>query len=611
MTAFPKSAVSRWSTLVATLLLGAVLAGCEGDDGKDGVAGDPGTPGTAGAPGINCWDLNANGVGDLATEDTNGDGIVDVNDCRAPSGAYDAAGLHKGYFTENAYTGTQQCLNCHGPIGDDVMTTAHWNWQGDAVNVFDKKTGLQINQIVGTDGHQRDEHGKTDLINNFCQAVPANEGRCSQCHIGYGWTDKNFDFANPRNIDCLACHDQTGTYEKVQAPSATQPVAGGPAPTVDLQSVAQSVGMNGGVPPRKTCVTCHAKAGGDDNVKHGDISTRMGKAKVTDPAASPVSYLDRSEDVHMGYDPVAQRGGDMQCVECHLVKRDVSGNMIDHGIGGFMYHSVDEGLMKDCEDCHGSAAGIHAGTSVERIVTTHERLACQVCHIPTISRKVATYVDWRWGNAGLDARPADCAAGPTGVAADGVTQRVTYIKQKGCFTWATNVRPELRYYDGRWNRIVMGINDTALDTSEPVDLGSPVATYRDAAAKIYPFKRMTGNQPFDANTSTVLVPHLWGTVTGTNPFWAKFDWNLALQDGSAYSRTLSTAPYGGPQYYNDTYEFADTVMLLKVDHEVAPKEMAYGRTNNGCADCHFSGQIVWSALGWTGDPTQGGTQTLP
>jgi hypothetical protein len=51
-------------------------------------------------------------------------------------------------------------------------------------------------------------------------------------------------------------------------------------------------------------------------------------------------------------------------------------------------------------------------------------------------------------------------------------------------------------------------------------------------------------------------------------------------------------------------------MLLKVDHEVAPKEMAYGR-NNGCADCHFSNQIDWPALGWTKDPADGGTQTLP
>jgi len=52
------------------------------------------------------------------------------------------------------------------------------------------------------------------------------------------------------------------------------------------------------------------------------------------------------------------------------------------------------------------------------------------------------------------------------------------------------------------------------------------------------------------------------------------------------------------------------VMLLKVDHEVAPSEMAYGR-NNDCGDCHLSDQIDWPALGWTQDPATGGTQTLP
>jgi len=147
--------------------------------------------------------------------------------------------------------------------------------------------------------------------------------------------------------------------------------------------------------------------------------------------------------------------------------------------------------------------------------------------------------------------------------------------------------------------------------TDDIDSWWPLATHSvgEADAVACFFEARDGGRIYETCKDGTI--HLWGTVTGTNPYWAKFDWNLALQDGSAYSRTLSTAPYGGPQYYNDTYEFADTVMLLKVDHEVAPKEMAYGRTNNGCADCHFSGQIDWSALGWTGDPTQGGTQTLP
>jgi hypothetical protein len=54
----------------------------------------------------------------------------------------------------------------------------------------------------------------------------------------------------------------------------------------------------------------------------------------------------------------------------------------------------------------------------------------------------------------------------------------------------------------------------------------------------------------------------------------------------------------------------ETVMLLKVDHEVAPAEQAYGK-DNGCTDCHFSDQIEWTALGWTKNPATGGTQTLP
>ena len=237
------------------------------------------------------------------------------------------------------------------------MKTAHWKWEGT---------------VSGIKGFEGTIHGKKDLINNFCLAVPTNEGRCAQCHIGYGWGDKNFNFGNPKNIDCLACHDQTGTYKKVPSPTAAQPVVGGPDMTPEaLQKVAQSVGMNAGVPPRSTCVFCHSRAGGDDNVKHGDISTRMGFAKATDPAADPAKYLGRSEDVHMGYDPTTKKGGDMKCVACHQVKKDASGNMVDHGIGGFMYHSVDEGVMKDCTDCHGAATSIHAGKTVQNIVQTH------------------------------------------------------------------------------------------------------------------------------------------------------------------------------------------------------------------------------------------------
>jgi hypothetical protein len=108
---------------------------------------------------------------------------------------------------------------------------------------------------------------------------------------------------------------------------------------------------------------------------------------------------------------------------------------------------------------------------------------------------------------------------------------------------------------------------------------------------------MIGNQPFDANNDTVLVPHLFGTKGGENPYWGKYDWNLALQDGANYT--------GQP--YTGEFVFKDTVMYLTVNHEVAPAEQAYGM-NNACSDCHGGNQFDWTALGWTADPTEGGTR---
>ncbi len=56
------------------------IAACDGDDGRDGADGAAGPPGAGGSA---CWDLNQNGVADPG-EDLNGDGNIDVLDCRAP-----------------------------------------------------------------------------------------------------------------------------------------------------------------------------------------------------------------------------------------------------------------------------------------------------------------------------------------------------------------------------------------------------------------------------------------------------------------------------------------------------------------------------------------------
>ncbi|MEZ4632390.1 MAG: hypothetical protein R2880_17035 [Deinococcales bacterium] len=56
-----------------------------GPAGPVGATGAPGASGPMGPAGLNCWDLNANGVAE-ANEDRNGDGRVDSFDCQGPSG---------------------------------------------------------------------------------------------------------------------------------------------------------------------------------------------------------------------------------------------------------------------------------------------------------------------------------------------------------------------------------------------------------------------------------------------------------------------------------------------------------------------------------------------
>jgi hypothetical protein len=57
-----------------------------GEDGAAGEGGEEGAPGEDGEDGLPCWDTNGNGEPD-PEEDTNGDGVVDVEDCRGDGSA--------------------------------------------------------------------------------------------------------------------------------------------------------------------------------------------------------------------------------------------------------------------------------------------------------------------------------------------------------------------------------------------------------------------------------------------------------------------------------------------------------------------------------------------
>ena len=428
---------------------------------------------------------------------------------------------------------TRECLQCHEKQAADFMKTVHWTWSSRA-----KGEGANAVKL-----------GKINAVNNFCIALPSNEPRCTSCHAGYGWKDASFDFSKPENIDCLVCHDTTGTYKKFPTaaghptyePREFPPKSGKVWQPPDLAAIAKKVGR----PGRDNCGACHFFGGGGDHVKHGDLDSSMARPP-------------RTMDVHMAAD-----GANMACIDCHRGR--------DHVIPGksLAVSMSGSGSTLDCASCH-------AGTPHKKnqALNRHAaKVACQACHVPTFARTLPTKVYWDWSTAGQDK--------PASVDQYGLK---TYDKQKGDFVWAKDVVPTYAWFDGSVGRVLMG---EKVDPSKGVvHLNWPNGRRGEEGAKITPFKLMKGRQPYDAGTGVVAVPHLFGK----GGYWDVFDWNVAVRSGMK----AVGLPFEGP------VGWIDTDMHWKVNHMVVPKEKALG-----CADCHGAkGRLDWAALGYAGDPSK-------
>ena len=129
-------------------------------------------------------------------------------------------------------------------------------------------------------------------VNSYCISILGNWEGCGRCHVGRGIPpDAQPVREQLENVDCLICHDQSGTYKKGLTNGGLPDVENG----VDLQKVARSVAQNGGIPTMKNCIVCHANAGGGDNVKHGDLAMALlearGLVKTFRKATSAVEVL--------------------------------------------------------------------------------------------------------------------------------------------------------------------------------------------------------------------------------------------------------------------------------------------------------------------------------
>ncbi len=421
---------------------------------------------------------------------------------------------------------TGKCLGCHKDSAAEVMRTTHWTWSSE--------------QSLPDKG--RVDRGKKNAINNFCVSVSGNWPRCTSCHVGYGWKDAGFDFNDPGKVDCLVCHDTTGTYKKdpkgagmPQGPTTAK--GDKPAkPGVDLLYVARNVGK----PSRANCGTCHFFGGGGDKVKHGDLDTSM-----FEPT--------RSHDVHMAVD-----GQNFACQDCHQTKgHRIKGNAMVVSPGG------DSRVV--CSDCHGAAP--HDETRINMHTT---RVACQTCHVPTFAKTMPTKTSWDWSQAGQDREVEQDALG-----------MATYAKKKGSFTWGKNIVPTYAWYNGQANAYLLG---DMIDPSVVTRLNWPEGHRNDPTAKIYPFKIHKGRQIYDAENRYLVTPKLFGK----DGYWKTYDWNKAAELGMK----ASGLPYSGE------YGWADTIMYWRINHMVVPAKDALQ-----CLDCHGDrGRLDWAELGYPGDP---------
>ncbi|PKN57455.1 MAG: hypothetical protein CVU56_10670 [Deltaproteobacteria bacterium HGW-Deltaproteobacteria-14] len=366
---------------------------------------------------------------------------------------------HYSFFDQPFEDGpavTRACLECHEDAATHVMKTAHWRWEGE------------LSQVPGHDEPVR--IGKKNTVNNFCIGIRSNWAACTTCHIGYGWKDESFDFEDPTLVDCLGCHDGSGTYAK-QGKGA-----GLPDPSVDLLAVARSVGR----PGRTNCGGCHFNGGGGNGVKHGDLDMSM-----TNPG--------ERVDVHMGR-------LEMTCVDCHQTK--------DHNIPGrSMSVSVTDTNRVSCTDCH-DGARVHEDPRLEAHTA---KVACQACHIPAMAVEEPTKLDWDWSEAGKDLD---------------ITDPHVYLKIKGRFTYGENVTPEYAWYNGTSSHYIIG---DVMDPTQTTLIAAPLGDRQDPKAKLWPFKIHHAKQPYDKVNKTLLVPN----VHGPEGFWTKFDWKTALKNGAA------------------------------------------------------------------------------
>jgi len=415
---------------------------------------------------------------------------------------------------ETAEQVTEACLMCHNNVAQQLMMNEHWTWT--KIDTIPGKGGVSI--------------GKRNIINNFCVGVNSNEKLCSMCHAGLGYDNKEFGFDQSNKMDCLVCHDNTGTFKKGKIGKTSKIGSGYPADGVDLKAVALNVGS----PKKENCGACHYVGGGGNNVKHGDLEKALNNCTV-------------DIDVHM-----ASNGNNMTCIECHKTN--------NHNIpGNLPMISASPSNSFSCSECHTDRP--HSS----KLLNDHyNQVACQTCHIPKYAKVSHTKIYWDWSTTGTMDSVGKYLATERIISEDTLEK---YDSKHGTGIYVKNAIPEYAWFNGYTDHHF--IEDTI--NSDTLYLNTLLGSYEDNInpydsknpSKIYPVKVMRGKQIYDTENKKIIQPKLIG-AKGSGAYWADYDWNKSATIGMNYLGL----PYSGK------YDFIYTESFWPLHHEVSPASEA-------------------------------------
>jgi hypothetical protein len=357
-----------------------------------------------------------------------------------------------------------------------MLGSVHMKWKGPTT------------ELTNTRG---EEIGKGNLgINTFCTYAPSSKGACYTCHVR---ADGNAPHEPELNdIDCLMCHNDVYQRKFVADPEnketvtnvlgeiktylfgaqdaegnyITAPDFDKMPPGTTMVDLARSVHM----PTRTSCLRCHAKAGGGDWTKRGDMGVSTAAPTV-------------NEDVHMSPNT---GGANLDCSACHS-----GGN--GHKVGG---RGIDlratEASDPKCTDCHSSSP--HESAEINR----HARgqVSCQVCHIREFGKGGATELsrDWlvpTWNQA--------FCSGQGGFVGEEVK--------------AANVQPEYRWFDG--TSYVYNVGEVISPNPDGAyTMARANGEIFDGKSKIVPVKNHWSIMPLHENGQIVPPAIMWMFMTG-------------------------------------------------------------------------------------------------